>query len=429
MRSYDNCFSGSDAADWLFQYLKDNPGFGDTVTRTKATQLLQKFLENGVFEDVRGKDSKIFEDNGHLYKFTTSDKSDSHRKDIVPQKSLTNLLRSVSTKKTSRPLFSPVSSPLKNPGLETNMDKENDCSGHARVLRSQSLKVDSLSPRVSTILNETYTNGMTPLAFDLETFQINSEKLKSLPDMKKANTPAPPPPYVQEDGAEETSVLFEENEGTLDATLKYSEFSPFGVDNAAFVVKDISPVEGGFVRSRSLKEKRNFKYRHKFMMNCDDEPEDDTMQSLVARQKYRRSRSRTKSLTSGVRLNKKRPSTELPENAAESPTKKRKLGTRKKETCSDRSTANEKNTEHLSIPYSTEGCNRKKRFGPRKEKYVLTVSDATTKQASTPANVANNTYTRTRSLTMSSIPDRKKENNELSADDVNDTWKTTTLER
>ena len=42
------------------------------MSRQQAHQLCQKFLENGVIEDVRGKEFNAeFEDNGHLYRFVS----------------------------------------------------------------------------------------------------------------------------------------------------------------------------------------------------------------------------------------------------------------------------------------------------------------------------------------------------------------------
>ncbi|XP_014663453.1 PREDICTED: uncharacterized protein LOC106806114 [Priapulus caudatus] len=70
MRYYDNCFTPSDAVEWLHGHLQENPIFGRDVTRQQITQLLEKFYKCGVFEDVRGaKHNKDFSDSGHVFRF------------------------------------------------------------------------------------------------------------------------------------------------------------------------------------------------------------------------------------------------------------------------------------------------------------------------------------------------------------------------
>nr|XP_005990775.2 PREDICTED: DEP domain-containing protein 1B [Latimeria chalumnae] len=69
-RSHENCFTGSEAVDWLHELLQGNHNFGPDVTRTQTLQLLKKFLKNHVIEDIKGRWGKEdFEDNGHLYRF------------------------------------------------------------------------------------------------------------------------------------------------------------------------------------------------------------------------------------------------------------------------------------------------------------------------------------------------------------------------
>ncbi|XP_061474635.1 DEP domain-containing protein 1B isoform X2 [Rhineura floridana] len=69
-KSYERCFTASEAVDWLHRLLRHNQNFSPEVTRTQAVQLLKKFLKNHIIEDIKGKWGKEdFEDNGHLYRF------------------------------------------------------------------------------------------------------------------------------------------------------------------------------------------------------------------------------------------------------------------------------------------------------------------------------------------------------------------------
>nr|XP_006626875.1 PREDICTED: DEP domain-containing protein 1B isoform X1 [Lepisosteus oculatus] len=72
-RSYDSCFTASEAADWLHELLRSNNNFGPEVTRTQTIQLLKKFLKNHVIQDIKGRwGTEDFEDNGQLYRFPPS---------------------------------------------------------------------------------------------------------------------------------------------------------------------------------------------------------------------------------------------------------------------------------------------------------------------------------------------------------------------
>ena len=52
MRTYDNCFTGLEAIDWLHKHLKKNPNFDGDVTRDQAVKLLQKLIKARVVEPV-----------------------------------------------------------------------------------------------------------------------------------------------------------------------------------------------------------------------------------------------------------------------------------------------------------------------------------------------------------------------------------------
>ncbi|KAJ8305959.1 hypothetical protein KUTeg_016504 [Tegillarca granosa] len=60
MKTYIDCFSTSEATDWLHEYLKNNANFGPDVTRAR------------VIEDVRGSkhNRADIQDNGRLFRFT-----------------------------------------------------------------------------------------------------------------------------------------------------------------------------------------------------------------------------------------------------------------------------------------------------------------------------------------------------------------------
>lgn len=79
-RTYQDCFSASEAVEWLYRYLKSSPNFKShtTLTRQQAIQLLQIFLKEKIIEDVRASDIKFtfkdFQDDDRLYKFCTSNR-------------------------------------------------------------------------------------------------------------------------------------------------------------------------------------------------------------------------------------------------------------------------------------------------------------------------------------------------------------------
>ncbi|XP_006816189.1 DEP domain-containing protein 1B-like isoform X2 [Saccoglossus kowalevskii] len=72
VRLYDNCFTASDAVDWLHDHLRANINFGPEVTRQQTIQLLRKFVKSNIIHEVRRKEYKetVFEDDGHLFRFT-----------------------------------------------------------------------------------------------------------------------------------------------------------------------------------------------------------------------------------------------------------------------------------------------------------------------------------------------------------------------
>lgn len=54
LRTYSNCFTGSDAVDWMLRFLKSSPHFKHlTITRHNAVAVLQIMHKDRLFEDVR----------------------------------------------------------------------------------------------------------------------------------------------------------------------------------------------------------------------------------------------------------------------------------------------------------------------------------------------------------------------------------------
>ncbi|XP_063312980.1 DEP domain-containing protein 1B [Pelobates fuscus] len=69
-KTHDQCFTASEAIDFLHDLLQCNQNFGPDVTRNQTVQLLKKFQKNHVIEDVKGRWGKEdFEDNSCLYRF------------------------------------------------------------------------------------------------------------------------------------------------------------------------------------------------------------------------------------------------------------------------------------------------------------------------------------------------------------------------
>uniref|UniRef100_A0AAA9T794 DEP domain-containing protein 1B n=1 Tax=Bos taurus TaxID=9913 RepID=A0AAA9T794_BOVIN len=89
-KSYEHCFTATEAVDWLHELLRRSQNFGPEVTRKQTVQLLKKFLKNHVIEDIKGKwGQEDFEDNRHLYRFPPSSplkpypKRPPYQKDVI----------------------------------------------------------------------------------------------------------------------------------------------------------------------------------------------------------------------------------------------------------------------------------------------------------------------------------------------------------
>ncbi|XP_041064268.1 DEP domain-containing protein 1A-like isoform X1 [Carcharodon carcharias] len=73
LKKYNNCFTASEAVDWLHKLLRNNSNFGPEVSRQQTLQLLRKFLKNHVIEDIKGRwGAENLDDNSQLYRFPTT---------------------------------------------------------------------------------------------------------------------------------------------------------------------------------------------------------------------------------------------------------------------------------------------------------------------------------------------------------------------
>ncbi|XP_040216660.1 DEP domain-containing protein 1A isoform X2 [Rana temporaria] len=95
-KTYGNCFTSSEAIDWLHQLLRNNSNFGTEVTRQQTIQLLRKFLKNHVIEDLKGRwGTEDLEDNHNLYRFpsTSPVKTIPNRQPLWKRSSLENVFK------------------------------------------------------------------------------------------------------------------------------------------------------------------------------------------------------------------------------------------------------------------------------------------------------------------------------------------------
>jgi predicted transcriptional regulator YheO len=53
MRTYENCFSSTEAVEFLHRNLQKNPNFGSDVTKEQTVQLLKKLYRAGIIENVK----------------------------------------------------------------------------------------------------------------------------------------------------------------------------------------------------------------------------------------------------------------------------------------------------------------------------------------------------------------------------------------
>ncbi|XP_063795183.1 DEP domain-containing protein 1A isoform X2 [Pseudophryne corroboree] len=95
-KTYGNCFTASEAVDWLHHLLRHNSNFGADVTRQQTLQLLRKFLKNHVIEDLKGRwGTEELDDNHILYRFPSTSplKSIPTRQPLWKRSSLENVFK------------------------------------------------------------------------------------------------------------------------------------------------------------------------------------------------------------------------------------------------------------------------------------------------------------------------------------------------
>jgi hypothetical protein len=68
MKSYDDCFQGSEAITVLHNYVKSHPEMRHTVSRAQLRNLCQIFVQKRILESVEDEKGE-FEDGSKLYRF------------------------------------------------------------------------------------------------------------------------------------------------------------------------------------------------------------------------------------------------------------------------------------------------------------------------------------------------------------------------
>jgi hypothetical protein len=73
-RTYSDCFTASEAIEWLYRHLKTNQNFSHlSISRQNAIKVLQIFLKDKIIEDVRSAGENInfkeFQDDDRVYKY------------------------------------------------------------------------------------------------------------------------------------------------------------------------------------------------------------------------------------------------------------------------------------------------------------------------------------------------------------------------
>ncbi|XP_068095355.1 DEP domain-containing protein 1A isoform X2 [Hyperolius riggenbachi] len=126
-KAYGNCFTASEAIDWLHHLLRSNSNFGADVTRQQSIQLLRKFLKNHVIEDLKGRwGTEDLEDNHTLYRFpsTSPVKTIPSRQPLWKRSSLENVFKDKDNV-FKMPHFS-RRTPKKHPSVPGQGDQENE---------------------------------------------------------------------------------------------------------------------------------------------------------------------------------------------------------------------------------------------------------------------------------------------------------------
>ena len=189
-KSYENSFSGVDALDWMIKYLQNHPSYGDHIKKEQAFTLLQKFMENNVFESVTGKFDQ-FQDSNCLYKFNQLQEESNDKKimTVPSQTSITNLLKNVQQdlKKNSSKENTNQSSNQKDRAKTTSSmfepsDEENLDVGSGFFTRSSSLR---LRKPLTSLTNHTLSKKQS-LLNNNKTSKTEKKSVSTMPPLKNA---------------------------------------------------------------------------------------------------------------------------------------------------------------------------------------------------------------------------------------------------
>lgn len=69
MKSYEDCFQGSEAISSLQNYVKSHPDLRHTVSRAQLRNLCQFFMQKRILESVEDEKLTEFEDGSKLFRF------------------------------------------------------------------------------------------------------------------------------------------------------------------------------------------------------------------------------------------------------------------------------------------------------------------------------------------------------------------------
>ncbi|CAL1546636.1 unnamed protein product, partial [Lymnaea stagnalis] len=146
MKTFDNCFTGSSAVDWLLHYLKGNKNFNEDVSR-QALSLLNKLYKAGIFDEVKvTKNMRHKQDvqENRLYKFTPKDKLSFHQKHDKQEPLKTSLVSNAPEQNKQSKLTRKLSI-LKKEKVPKNREEEQSetypaCRLISRVLTTREIK-------------------------------------------------------------------------------------------------------------------------------------------------------------------------------------------------------------------------------------------------------------------------------------------------
>lgn len=190
-KSYEDTFSGSDALEWMIKYLQNHPSYGDHIKKEQAFNLLQKFMENNVFESVTGKIEQ-FQDSNCLYKFNQSkeesNKTNATKITLPSQTSITNLLKNVQRdlKKNNGKENTSQSAQKSQPKTSTMFepsDEENLDVGPGFFTRSSSLR---LRKPLTSLTNHTLNKKHSVNKKDIKISQTEKKPVSTMPALKKS---------------------------------------------------------------------------------------------------------------------------------------------------------------------------------------------------------------------------------------------------